>query len=84
MTRDGRIAVRRWRGGAFHRVDVDHCDDERIATICGIRDHADAFSISPDATISCRDCVRRERSAHGLRLITSNTNTTTNPIGETA
>ncbi len=81
---DARIAVRLWRGGAFHRVDVEACDDAHIVTACGIRDHADAFSISPDAVISCRDCARRERSAHGLRLITINTNTISNPIGESA
>jgi hypothetical protein len=71
------IAVRRWRGGAFHRVDLDACDDQRIATLCGIRDHADAFSISPTAAISCGHCARRERAQ---RLPA----TTTNQHGETA
>ncbi len=74
----GRIAVRLWRGGAFHRVDIDACDDERIATVCGLREHADAFSISPDAAISCGHCARREGCAHQLRLITN-----INQIGET-
>jgi hypothetical protein len=72
------IAVRRWRGGAFHRVDIAACDDERIATVCGIRDHADGFSISPNAAISCGDCARRERRDQGVR------HTTNNQIGETA
>jgi hypothetical protein len=76
--RNAGIAVRRWRGGAFHRVDIDACGEQRIATLCGICDHADAFSISPNAAISCGDCVRCERRDQGVRHIT------TNPIGETA
>ncbi len=81
--RDTGIAVRRWRGGAFHRVDIDACDDRRIATACGIRDHADAFSISPNAAISCGDCARRERRDQELRHETTN-HETSNYIGETA